>query len=77
MRTLLKSGMLLSGLVPGGQAFAAYSCTAVSSNTGGAFFQMDMTVTNSGTTQVNGWTITPSFPEKCDRDQQAEQHLLL
>src|SRR5688572_5910775 len=68
MKTLLKLGMLLSGLLLGrlsnGQAFAAHSCSAVASNTGGTAVQLDVSITNTGTTALTGWTVTFTFPEQ-------------
>ncbi|HEX5055699.1 MAG TPA: hypothetical protein VFX02_04290, partial [Gammaproteobacteria bacterium] len=63
-KTLIKWGMLLSSLLLGNQAFAAYTCTATPSNTGGTFFQVDVSVTNSGTTALSSWTVTLNFPEQ-------------
>src|SRR5688572_31547622 len=63
MKTFIKLGMLLSSLMLGNQAFAAHSCTATPSNTGGTFFQVDISITNTGTTALTGWTITLNFPE--------------
>ena len=68
MKAFIKLGMLLSGLVLclllNGQAFAAHSCTATPSNTGGTFFQVDVSVTNTGTSALSGWTVTLNFPEQ-------------
>ena len=67
MKTFMKLGALLSGLLLGlfsnGQAFAAHSCTATSSNTGTSF-QLDVSVTNTGTTALSNWTVTFDFPEQ-------------
>src|SRR5688500_4638983 len=58
-------GLLLSlCLLPAAQAFGAYSCTATPSNTGGTFFQLDLSVTNTGTTALSGCTVTLNFPEQ-------------
>jgi hypothetical protein len=62
MKILPRLGMLLSGLLLGGQVFAEHSCTATPSNTGGTFFQVDVSVTNTGTTALSGWTVTLNFP---------------
>src|SRR5678816_3706814 len=64
MKTLIKLGMLLPALLLGNQTFAAYTCTATPSNTGGTFFQVDVSVTNTGTTALSGWTVTLNFPEQ-------------
>src|ERR1044071_6863482 len=64
MRAFIRSAILLSGLLSNGHAFAAYTCTATPSNTGGTFFQVDVSVTNSGTTALTGWTVTLNFPEQ-------------
>src|SRR5687768_4948827 len=64
MKTFIKLGILLSGLLLGNQAFAAYTCTATPSNTGGTSFQLDVSVTNSGTTALSSWTLTFAFPEQ-------------
>src|SRR5687768_2488503 len=64
MKSFIKSAMLLSGLALGGQAFAAHTCTATPSNTGGNFFQVDVSVTNTGTTALSSWTVTLNFPEQ-------------
>src|SRR5687767_1086754 len=64
MKTYIKFGMLLSSLLLGNQAFAAYACTATPSNTAGTGFQVDVSVTNSGTTAISSWTVTLAFPEQ-------------
>src|SRR5688500_11859410 len=64
MKTFVKLGMLLSSLLLGNQAFAAHSCTATPSNTGGTAFQVDVSVTNTGTTALTGWTVTLTYPEQ-------------
>ncbi|HEX5056452.1 MAG TPA: hypothetical protein VFX02_08130, partial [Gammaproteobacteria bacterium] len=62
MKTCIRLAVLLSSLSLGSQAFAAYTCTATPSNTGGTFFQVDVSVTNSGTTALSSWTVTLNFP---------------
>ena len=64
MKTFIKLGMLLSGFMLGNPAFAAYTCTATPSNTGGTFFQVDVSVTNGRTTALSAWTVTLTFPEQ-------------
>ena len=68
MKFFPKYGLLLSclalGLLLNGQAFAAHSCTATPSNTAGTFFQVDVSVTNTGTAALSGWTVTLNFPEQ-------------
>src|SRR5688572_17204896 len=65
MKTYIKFGMLLSSLLLCNQAFAAHSCTATPSNTGGTFFQVDVSITNTGTTALSSpTTVTLTFPEQ-------------
>src|SRR6187549_2059740 len=64
MKTFIKYGMLLSSLLLGNQAFAAHSCTFTASNTAGTSFQLDVSVTNTGTTALTSWTVTFTFPEQ-------------
>jgi hypothetical protein len=67
MKMLIKLGMLsglLLGLLLNGQAFAAHSCTATPSNTGGTSFQVDVSVTNTGTTALSSWSVTLAWPEQ-------------
>ena len=64
MKTFVRLGMLLlSSLLLGSQAFAAHTCTATVSSNQAASYQVDVTVTNSGTTAISGWTVTLNFPE--------------
>src|SRR3982751_708952 len=64
MKLFIKLAILSAGLLLGAQAFAAYTCTATPSNTGGTFFQLDVSVTNSGTTALSSWAVTLNFPEQ-------------
>src|SRR5688572_26031803 len=63
MKTYIKFAMLLSSLLLGNQAFAAYSCTAAAPSSGGTNFQVDVSVTNTGTTALSSWTVTLAWPE--------------
>src|SRR5690349_1142458 len=63
MKSFAKYGLLLSGLLLGSQAYAAHTCTATPSSTGSTSFQINVGVTNTGTTALSGWTVTLNFPE--------------
>src|SRR5688572_10466579 len=67
MKRFIKYGMLLYGLVLGlllnGHAFAAHSCSIIQ-NSSGNQFQVDVSVTNTGTTALSNWTVTLNFPEQ-------------
>ncbi|HEX5056183.1 MAG TPA: cellulose binding domain-containing protein, partial [Gammaproteobacteria bacterium] len=62
MNSFFKIGALLGGLMLGQQAFAAVTCSTISSP-GSSFFQTDVNITNSGATALSGWTINVTFPE--------------
>src|SRR5687768_11719934 len=63
MRIFIKLGMLLSSLLLGSQAFAAHTCTATVTNNQATSYQVDVSVTNSGTTALSSWTVTLNFAE--------------
>src|SRR5262245_16759613 len=62
---LAVSSLILSAmmLAPMGQAFAAHSCIAPSHNNGSNKYQVDLTVTNTGSTTISGWTVTLGFAQ--------------
>jgi hypothetical protein len=63
MKTLIKCGILMASLLFGGQVFAATTCTVTPTNVWNNGYQLEVKVTNTGTTAIDNWAVTLHFSE--------------